>query len=250
MKLAYTVEGIPGTPVLVLSPSLGTTTSLWAAHEAQLATHFRIVRHDHPGHGHSHPPEEPVTVETIARGVLEILDELHVERALFCGVSLGGMVGLWLGANASERLSRLVLVSTGAKVGTPELYTDRAALVRREGTAVAVPGARERWFTEPFRDSEEAAAVLDELAAVPSDGYAACAEAVAAWDFRDELGRVAVPTLVVAGAEDPLITPAICETLVDGIPDARLVVVPDASHLVNVEQPDAFAAAALAHLEH
>jgi 3-oxoadipate enol-lactonase len=250
MKLAYTVEGIPGTPVLVLSPSLGTTTSLWAAHESLLATHFRIVRHDHPGHGHSHPPDGPVTVETIARGVLEILDELHVERALFCGVSLGGMVGMWLGANAPERIARLVIVSSGAKVGTPELYTDRAALVRREGTAVAVPGARERWFTEPFRDSPAAAAILDELAAVPSDGYAACAEAVAAWDFRTELGRVAVPTLGIAGAEDPLITPAVCETLVDGIPDARLVVVPDASHLVNVEQPDAFAAAALGHLEH
>jgi 3-oxoadipate enol-lactonase len=250
MKLAYTVEGIPGTPVLVLSPSLGTTTSLWSAHEALLATRFRIVRHDHPGHGHSRPPDGPVTVETIARGVLEILDELRVEQASFCGVSLGGMVGLWLAANAPTRIARLVVVSSGAKLGTPEMFGERAELVRREGTGATVPGARERWFTEPFRDSPQAAAVLDELAAVPPEGYAACAEAVAGWDFRADLGRVAPPTLVVAGAEDPLITPAICETLVEGIPDARLVVVPDASHLLNVEQPGAFEAAALAHLEH
>jgi 3-oxoadipate enol-lactonase len=249
MKLAYTIEGIPGTPALVLSPSLGTTTSLWEAHEGLLATHFRIIRHDHPGHGHSHPPDGPVTVESIGRGVLEILDELHVERAFFCGVSLGGMVGLWLGANAPERIDRLVLVSTGAKLGTPETYRERAEVVRREGTAAVVGGARERWFTEPFRDSEAATAILGELAEVSPEGYAACCDAVGEWDFCAELGRVTPPALVLAGADDPTITPAVCETLVDGLPDVRLVVVPDAAHLVNVQQPEAFATAMLAHLE-
>jgi 3-oxoadipate enol-lactonase/4-carboxymuconolactone decarboxylase len=242
MKLAYAVEGIPGAPLLVLSPSLGTTTSLWAAQEAAFATRFRLVRHDHPGHGHSHEPDGPVSIETIGRSVLEILDELGAERASFCGVSLGGMVGMWLGANAPERIDRLVLASTGAKLGTPETYRERAELVRRKGTAATVEGARERWFTAPFRDEPAAAAVLEELAAVPAEGYAACCDAVGDWDFRSELGRVAAPTLVVAGAEDPTVTPAVCETLVDGIPGARLVVIPDASHIVNVEQPDAFTA--------
>jgi 3-oxoadipate enol-lactonase len=249
VKLAFAVEGVPGAPVLVLSPALGTTTSLWAAQEPVLAPRFRIVRHDHPGHGHSHEPDEPVTVETIARGVLGVLDELGVERASFCGLSLGGMVGMWLAANAPERIDRLVLVSTGATLGTRKSYQERAKLVRAEGTAALVDGARERWFTEPFRASPEANAILQELAEVPAESYAACCEAVGAWDFRQMLGRVAAPTLVVAGAEDPVVTPAVCETLVAGIPDARLLVIPDAAHLVNVERSESFAEAALGHLE-
>ncbi len=248
MKLAYAIEGIPGAPVLVLSPSLGSTTSLWAAQEVVFATHFRIVRHDHPGHGHSHAPDGPVTVETIGRGVLAILDELEVERASFCGVSLGGMVGMWLAANAPERIDRLVLASTGAKLGTRDDYYARAKLVRAEGTAATVDGARERWFTPAFRDSPEAGRILEELAAVTPAGYAACCEAVGDFDFQAGLGRVAAPTLVLAGAEDGLITSAVCETLVSGIPDTRLAVVEDAAHLVNVEQPDAFAEAVLGHL--
>jgi 3-oxoadipate enol-lactonase len=248
-KLSFAIEGIPGSPVLVLSPSLGTTTSLWALEETRLATHFRLVRHDHPGHGHSHPPAGAVTVESIARGVLTILDELHVERTSLCGVSLGGMVCMWLAANAPERVDRLVLVSTGAKLASRDYFYDRAALVRERGMTAVVDGTRERWFTEPFRDSPEADQVLEELAAVPAEGYAACCEAVGDWDFAGELGRIAAPTLVVAGAEDPLITAEVVETLVEGIPDAQHVEVEGASHLLIVEQPDAFVAAALGHLE-
>ena len=249
VKLSYTVEGIPGSPVLVLSPALGTTTSLWTAQEPVFATRFRMVRHDHPGHGHSHPPDGPVSIETIARGVLGILDDLGVARAAFCGVSLGGMVGLWLGAYAPERIERLVLASTGARIGTPEGYRERAELVRAEGTAAVVDGARERWFTEPFRDSAEAGHLLDELAAVPADGYAACCEAAGDFDFRDQLGLVASPTLLVTGADDPMTPPEVVETLVGGLSDAEHVELADASHLSCVEQPQAFAAAVLGHLE-
>jgi 3-oxoadipate enol-lactonase len=249
VKLSYTVEGIPGAPVLVLSPALGTTTSLWTAQEPVFATHFRMVRHDHPGHGHSHAPDGPVTIETIARGVLEILDELDVEHAAFCGVSLGGMVGMWLGANAPGRIDRLVLASTGAQIGTREGFRERAELVRSEGTAAIVDGARERWFTPAFCDSPAARQVLEELAGVPADGYAACCDAAGDFDFREELGRVAPPTLVVTGADDPMTPPEVVETLVGGIPDAELVELADASHLACVEQPQAFAAAVLGHLE-
>jgi 3-oxoadipate enol-lactonase len=249
VKLSYTVEGIPGSPALVLSPALGTTTSLWTAQEPVFATHFRMVRHDHPGHGHSHPPDGPVSIEAIARGVLEILDDLGVERAAFCGVSLGGMVGLWLGAYAPERIERLVLASTGALIGTREGFRERAELVRAEGTVAVVEGARERWFTSSFCDSPEAQQVLDELAGVSVDGYAACCEAVGDFDFRDQLGRVAPPTLVVTGAEDPMTTPDVVETLLGGLPDAEHIELADASHLSCVEQPQAFAAAVLGHLE-
>jgi 3-oxoadipate enol-lactonase len=249
MKLSYTIEGIPGSPFLVLTPSLGTTTTLFEPQEGILAPHFRILRHDLPGHGHSHPPEEPVSVESIARGVLGVLDDLHVERASFCGVSLGGMVAMWLGANAPERVDRLVLASTGAKLGAREDFYARAKLVRDEGTAAVVDGVRERWFTPAFRDSPTALRILDELAAVPPEAYAACCEAAGDFDLRAELGRIAAPTLVVAGAEDPLVTPDVVEALVGGIPDAHAAEIPDAAHLANVEQPEAFDAAVIGHLE-
>lgn len=249
MKLGYRVDGRDGAPPLVLSSSLGTTLSLWEPQLDALARHFRVIRHDHPGHGISRGASEEVTVATIGEGVLGILDELGIPQASFAGISLGGMVAMWLGANAPERVGRLVLTATGASLGTPSTYAERAALVRAEGTAAVVAGARERWFTPDFADSAEADRILTDLADVPAEGYAACCEAVGAFDFHDELHRVAAPTLVVVGVEDPVVTPETVETLVHGIPDARLVSIPGASHLVNVEQPEAFAAALLAHLE-
>jgi len=249
LTLAYEVEGRPDAPVLVLSPALGTTTTIWDAVAPALSEHFRVVRHDHPGHGASPPPGGHVSIEDIGRGVLDVLDELAVARASFCGVSLGGMVGMWLGAYAPERIDRLVLACTGAKLGVREDYFARAQLVRDEGTAVVVDGARERWFTPAFRDTVEAKQLLDELADVPADGYAACCEAVASWDFRGELSRLGQPTLVVVGSDDPVTTPEVVETLVGGIAGARKVELPGAAHLANVERPEAFSAAVLAHLE-
>ncbi len=249
MTLGRRLDGPEDAPLLVLSPSLGTTTSLWECVLPAFAERFRVLRHDLPGHGASPPPDGPVLVDDIGRGVLDLLDELGVERASFCGVSIGGMVGMWLGANAPDRLDRLALLCTGAKVGEREDYRERAELVRREGTGVTVAGARERWFTERFRDAPEARRILDELAAVPAEGYAACAEAVGEWDFRAELHRIAPPTLVLFGAEDPVTTDEVRRTLADGIRGARTVVVPEAAHLAVVERPEAVAAAVLSHLE-
>jgi 3-oxoadipate enol-lactonase len=248
MKLGYRVEGRDEAPPLVLSPSLGTTISLWEAQVDALARDFRVIRHDHPGHGISPIPTGRVAVATIAEGVLDILDELDLPQASFAGISLGGMVGMWVGANAPERIDRLVLAATGASLGTPVTYMERAALVRAEGTRAVVDGARERWFTPAFAHSQAAERILAELGGVPSEGYAACCEAVGAFDFHDDLDRIAAPTLVVIGEEDPLTTPETVEALVQGIPDTRLVSISGASHLVNVEQPEVFTGALLAHL--
>lgn len=249
VTLAYRLDGPEDAPLLVLSPSLGTTAALfWDGVLPAFAERFRVLRHDLPGHGDSPVPDGPVRVEDIGRGVLALLDELGAERASFCGVSIGGMVGLWLGANAPDRLDRLALCCTGAKLGERADYAARAELVRREGTGVTVAGARERWFTPAFRDTPEAKRILDALVAVPGDGYAACAEAVGEWDVRDELGRVAGGPLVLFGADDPVTPADVQETLLSGIPGARHASVANAAHLANVEQPDAFAAAVLAHL--
>ena len=249
MKLGHRVDGPSGAPVLVFSPSLGTTMSLWEAQVARLAPELRIVRHDHPGHGISPLPSEPVSVAAIGAALVEVLDELGVPQASFCGISLGGMVGMWLGANAPERIDRLVLASTGASLGTRALYDERAALVRAEGVGAVVSGARERWFTPAFADSPEAQRILDELVEVPPEGYAACCEAVGAFDFHSDLHRVAAPTLVLVGDADPVTPPETVDALAQGIPDAGVVTITGALHLSNVEQPDAFNEALIAHLE-
>ncbi len=249
MTLAYRLDGPEDAPVLVLSPSLGTTTSMWAPQVDAFTESFRVLRHDHPGHGGSPPPDGPVSVETIARGVLELLDELSIARASFCGLSLGGMVGMWLGASAGDRVDRLVLCCTGASIGTPEGYRERAEMVRREGVGVTVAGAGERWFTPAFRDSAAARRLLEDLVTISVDGYAACCEAVGDFDFHGKLHRIAPPTLVVAGEDDPVIPPSAGAELAAGIPDATLVTIPGAAHLANVEQPVPFAAAVLSHLE-
>lgn len=247
MKLAYTLDGADNAPVLVLSGGLGTTTAMWDAQVASFAAQCRVLRVDHPGHGRSPVPEGRIAVDDIARALLTLLDELGIERVSFCGLSLGGMVGQWLGANVPERIDRLVLACTGASLGTRELYDERASLVRREGVEVVAEGARERWFTPAFRDSEEANRIIDELRRIPPDGYAACAEAVGTFDFRGDLGRIAPPTLVLVGEEDSVTPPPVIDALTT-IPGARLVTITGAAHLASVEQPEAFSAAVLAHV--
>jgi pimeloyl-ACP methyl ester carboxylesterase len=209
---------------VVLLGGLGTTARMWDGVADGLAL-------DLPGHGSAPSPDGAVTVEMIARSVL---DEVP-GRFTFCGVSLGGFVGMWLGANAPERVDRLVLACTGAKLGTREDYYDRAQLVRSHGTEQLVDGARDRWFTPPFRDDPRALAILGDLRGISSDGYAACAEAVGDWDFRDDVERISVPTLVVWGREDPVTTPDVRMQL------ARFdsVELPGA-HLAPVESPAEF----------
>jgi 3-oxoadipate enol-lactonase/4-carboxymuconolactone decarboxylase len=159
------------------------------------------------------------------------------------------MVGQWLGANAPQRIDQLVIACTGAALGTPELYHERAELVRSEGVEVVVDGARERWFTAPFRDTPEARRILDELRTIPPQGYAACCEAVGEFDFRSELHRIERPTLVLYGELDSVTSPATIDQLATGIPQARKACVAGAAHLANVERPAMFATAVLSHLQ-
>jgi 3-oxoadipate enol-lactonase len=255
VRLDHRLDGPDDAPVLVLSPSLGTRATLWDAQLPRLAGTYRVLRHEHPGHTSVTgpgtglaPAPTAVSVADIAEGVVELLDELGVERASFCGVSLGGMVGMWLAVHAPERIDRLVLASTGARLGSPETYLERATLVRNEGTRPLVDGARERWFTAAFRDAPAAQRILDELAAVPRDGYAACCEAVGRFDLRAELHRITAPTLVVHGDQDVVITPDIVDTLATRIAGAVVHELRPAAHLANVERADEFTDALLVHV--
>jgi 3-oxoadipate enol-lactonase len=246
--LAYDLDGPDDAAVLVLSGGLGTTTAMWDSQLPAFAATRRVLRVDHPGHGNSPLPAGRVTVDGIARAVVTLLDELEIVTASFCGVSLGGMVGQWLGANEPERIDHLVLACTGTSLGTRATYEERAELVRREGLDVVVDGAAERWFTPAFRESNEAQRILDELRRMSPEGYAACCEAVGAFDFREDVHRIEPPTLVLFGEDDPVTPPAVIEELTTGIPGSRSMSIACAAHLANVEQPEAFAAAVLSHL--
>jgi 3-oxoadipate enol-lactonase len=249
LDLAGRLDGAQAAPLLVLSNSLGTTARLWEPQLEAFGARFRVLRHDLPGHGDSPVPVEPIEVDEIAGAVLELVDELGVDRFSFCGLSLGGMVGMCLAARVPGRVETLTLCCTGARLLSREEWLERAALVRAEGTGVLVERQRERWFTAEFRDGEIARSYLDELAAIPVEGYARCCEAVGAFDFRDELGRIEAPTLVLVGQEDPVTPPEVVEQLSDGISGAETLVLPHAAHLANVEQPEAVAAAVLRHVE-
>lgn len=222
---------------LVLSNSLGTTSELWDRQLPALEPRFRVLRYEHRAR---------TTVDALARDVLDLLDAEGVERAHFCGVSLGGAVGMWLGANAPDRVDRLVLACTAARFPDPEKYRERAELVRAEGTASLVDATLDRWFTPAFDERTRFAAML---AATPREEYAAGCEAVAAWDFGARLGEITAPTLVVGGRDDPTVPPEQAERLADAIPGARVVILDGARHLANVERAEEFNQVVSAHFD-
>ena len=212
--------------VVVLSNALGTNRAMWQGQLPALEPRFRVLRYEHRGR---------TSVGELARDVVELMDASGVERASFCGLSLGGAVGMQLAVSEPERVDRLVLACTTVRF--PSGYRERAALVREQGTAPVVDVTLDRWFTSRFLAREPYRQMLLDA---PREDYARCCEAIAAWDFRERLPEIGAPTLVVAGAEDPVTTPDEAKDIAAGIPHARLVVLPGAAHLANVEQADAF----------
>jgi 3-oxoadipate enol-lactonase len=249
MTLHHRIEGADTAPALVLSNSLGTTLEMWDPQADALASRFHLVRYDARGHGGSPVPPGPHSIDDLGTDVVRLLDRLGVERAFFCGLSLGGMVGMWLAANAPARIVRLVLCCTAPYLGR-ETYDERAATVREHGMEPVADAVLARWFTPEFHAArpDVVARFRAMLTATPPEGYAACCEAIAALDLRPRLVSISAPTLVVSGEVDPVAPPSSGESLAEGIRDARHVVVANAAHLGNVEQPDAFRRAILDHL--
>lgn len=233
-QLSYDVTGHDDAPVLVLGPSLGTTTHLWDPQVPVLSKHFRVVRYNHLGHAGSAEPPGPYTVDILADAVLELVDELGVDRFHYAGLSLGGMVGMAIAARLPERVERLALLCTSAYLPPAEGWLERAATVRADGTAAIVDAGMGRWFTPAFTDREPYARMLAET---PDEGYASCCEAIAAMDLRPVLDQITAPTMVIAALDDPVTTPDHGRLIADSVPNARLEVVADAAHLANVEQP-------------
>jgi 3-oxoadipate enol-lactonase len=226
------------TPVLALPSSLGTTPELWDSNAGYWSETFRLLRYNQRGR---------TSIMELGRDLLEFLDDVGADRVSVCGLSLGGATAMWVAANAPERIDRLVLACTSARFGDPEPWLERAALVRERGLEPIADSIVARWFT-PAERPEVVARFRKLLVETPREAYAACCEALAAWDFRDRLGMIQAPTLVIAAAEDPSTPPEHGELLAREIPDAKLVVLTDAAHLANVEQADAFSKLVAEHL--
>jgi 3-oxoadipate enol-lactonase len=226
-------------PVLLMGSSLGTSMDMWDSQLA-LAERLRIVRFDHRGHGRSPVPRGPYEIADLGRDVIELMDALEIERASYCGLSIGGMVGIWLGANAPERIERLVLVCTSAHLPPAEGWAERAAKVRAAGTVGVVADAVvARWLTPAYAEEhpELVAELRAMLVATDPEGYASACGAIERMDLRDQLGRIAAPTLVISGSGDEATPPEHQELIAASIPGARLETVEPAAHLAAVERP-------------
>lgn len=238
---ALTGDKIPG---LVLANSLGTDFSMWDPQMAELQRHFRILRYDTRGHGQSSVTPGDYTIEQLGRDVLALLDSLGLDRVHFCGLSMGGMIGMWLAMHAPNRLDHLVLCNTAPRIGTKEIWNARIATVRKDGMKPVAAAVMERWFTPEFRASspDKVAGTRRMLEKSPPEGYAASCAAVRDMDEREGIAQIRTPTLVIYGGNDPVIPVSEVQLLVARIPGAAKVELA-AAHLSNVEQAGAFTSA-------
>lgn len=249
-RLAYDVSGPDTAPVLLLSNSLGTDRSLWDTQRAAFAHTHRVVRYDTRGHGESDAPPGDYSIERLGRDVVSLLDAEGIARASVCGVSIGGLTALWLGIYAPDRLDRLVLANTAARIGSRELWDERTRLVRREGLAALADATMVRWFTAAFRDAHPAtvARVRATFLTVPGAGYMGCCAALREADLRDAAATVQAPTLVVTGRHDVATPPADGRALAAAITGATCVEF-EAAHLSNIECADDFTTTVLSFLQ-
>lgn len=251
VDLHFRDEGLREAPVVLMLGSLGSTLEMWDDQVPVLAQRFRVVRADARGHGRSPVPAGPYTLDDLVDDAVALLDRLGVARAHVVGLSLGGMTAMRLAARHPERVDRLALLCTSALLGPGSAWAERAAAVRSGGTVAIASTVVTRWFTEAGRaaDPTRTARFEQMIAATPSQGYAACCDLIAVIDVRADLARITAPTLAIAGAEDPATPPAHLEAIAAGVRGARLLVVPGAAHLANIEQAPAVTAALLMHLD-
>jgi len=243
-ELNYQLDGAEGLPVLVLSNSLGTDLHMWDTQIPAFTQYFRVLRYDTRGHGRSLVTEGPYSIEQLGRDVLALLDALHFDKVHFCGLSMGGLIGQWLGIHAGSRLNKLIVCNTAAKIANPDVWNPRIEMVLRDGAAAMVAlrdASIARWFTPGYavEHPDQAKRITDMLAATSPQGYAANCGAVRDADFREQLGAIEVPTLVIAGTEDAVTPPAgghFIQAHVKGAEYAEFF----AAHLSNVEIGEPF----------
>ena len=240
VELHHEFRGKRGSPALVFTGSLGTDLTMWTPQAELLKPRFCTLRYDIRGHGRSAVPSGPYSIDALGSDLLALLDRLGIERASLCGLSIGGMISMWVAAHAPERVERLVLCCTSARLGPPSAWLERAAIVRADGVGAIADAVLGRWFTPAFAGAHPD--VIERmrgiLAATPREGYAGCCEAIAEMDLIPDLPSIAAPTLVIAGEQDPATPPEHGRRIADLIPGARFEVVSPAAHLATIERPD------------
>jgi len=241
-RIHYSFEGAKDAPVLAFSNSLGANYSMWDPQVHELRKTFRILRYDTRGHGGSAVLPGPYTIEQLGNDFLGLLEELHLGPVHFCGLSMGGMIGMWLGIQAPSRLNKLVLCNTGAKIGTEEGWRSRIEAVQKGGMKSIASGVMDRWFTPAFHAKEPAtiARIQKILEGIDPEGYTACCAAVRDYDCREQLQTIGAQTLVITGAHDPATPPADGRFVAAHIPGAKHAEL-NAAHLSNIEDGARFA---------
>ncbi len=241
VALHYEWSGPEHAPVLLFSNSLGTTLKMWDGQIAAFSKRFRVLRYDTRGHGQSAVTAGPYTIQQLSGDVLHLLDELHLQQVYFCGLSMGGTTGQFLGVHSPSRFHKLVLCSTAAKIGTLENWNARIATVQQNGMKAVAGAVIDRWFTAPFRSSHatEIATMQAMLESANPAGYAANCAAVRDADLTQSLSAIKVPTLIISGTHDSATTPADGHSLANQIAGARFLELP-AAHICNIEAQDDF----------
>jgi 3-oxoadipate enol-lactonase/4-carboxymuconolactone decarboxylase len=250
VPLHHVESGRPDGDVVLLLGSLGSTLAMWDAQAAALGEHYRVIRADHRGHGGSPAPEGPYSIDDLVGDAVALLDRLGVARAHVVGLSIGGMTAMRLASLHPSRVGRVAVLCTSALFGPPEMWTERAGLVRSSGTSAVAGTSMERWFTAAGLAADPGLRERYEpmVASIDPEGYAGCCEAIREMDLRADLPRISAPLLVIAGAQDPATPPDHARLIASSVPGARLLVLPDAAHLAAIEQPGAVNAALLLHL--
>ena len=240
-RINVEITGSASAPALMLSNSLGTNLHMWDDQADEWSRHFRLIRYDRRGHGGSDAPAGPYSMERLGRDVLGVLDVLGVARTHWCGLSMGGMVGQWLGANAPDRIGKLVLSNTNYYYEDKKPWDDRIRFLKSNPIEKLVDPSMERWFTAGFRARAPQTISRMKEIFLTSDqtGYIACCEAIRDMDFRESNPRVKAKTMVIVGAQDPATPPAQGEAIAKAIPGAKVASI-DAAHIANMEQPQVY----------
>jgi 3-oxoadipate enol-lactonase len=249
LRIHYTLEGPADAPVLVFSNSLGTDLHMWDSVVNGFTNSHRVLRYDARGHGQSGMPAGDYSFSMLGMDVLALLESLKIGSAMFCGLSIGGMTGIWLGLHAGSRISKLILASTAARIGTRESWNDRIGTIEQHGLAPIAAGLLDRWFTPEFREreSELMEATLKTFLETRTEGYRSCCAAIRDADFYPSLGQVRKPALVFAGVGDQVTPPADGRRLVEEIAGAEYCEL-RGRHLAPLEEVEIFTRTALEFL--
>ena len=240
-SINYEISGNPDGPWLVFSNSLGTDLHMWDAQAEIFGSDYQVLRYDTRGHGRSAAPDGDYDFDQLGKDTLSVMDSAGVDKACFCGLSMGGATGMWLGVNAPERFEKLVLCNTGARIGDTATWQQRIETVLASGMGAIAEAVVDRWFTERFQKAAPAAVdrIRAMILATPAAGYAGCCGALRDFDMRGAIKAIGLPTLIVAGQHDPATPVGLAEDMKASIRGAKLAVL-DAAHLSNIEQEAAF----------